>query len=233
MMQDFSDISTERLLGMQKGAKDVLECQRVLSKTGMNVISETLRGVTDQIEMQHYPKGDVYDHETHGQYYYHSHRAQEHGHFHLFLRQPGMPRAILCRVGEPQDCFSHLVALSMDPFGMLRGLFTTNRWVSGENWYGCEDVILMLDHFCIDHAYPSWPTNRWLSGIVKMFYPQICDLLRSRDRVVGDWQEQHPDRDVLEDRELEIPSEIACSVAQQVRAIDEELVKRQNKDAAL
>lgn len=33
---------------------------------------------------------------THSQYYYHAQRsdAGEHGHFHLFIRQPGMPEGI-------------------------------------------------------------------------------------------------------------------------------------------
>lgn len=103
--------------------------------------------------MNHYPDGDVYDHETHGQYYYHAHRDDEHGHFHLFLRPKGMPSGIKPAAVEDfeepkaqNDALSHLIAISMDEFGRPKALFTTNRWVTAEYWYGCEDVIRMLDH---------------------------------------------------------------------------------------
>ena len=47
-------------------------------------------------ELEHYPKDDVFDGETYSQYYYHAHRAgtNENGHFHTFLRQPGIPTGI-------------------------------------------------------------------------------------------------------------------------------------------
>ena len=45
---------------------------------------------------QTYHAGDVYDAETHAQFFYHAHPAEqrrsgEHGHFHCFLRPRGMP----------------------------------------------------------------------------------------------------------------------------------------------
>ena len=30
-----------------------------------------------------------------------------------------------------------------------------------------------LDRFDIDHAYPSWPVNRWLTAMVRLFRPQM------------------------------------------------------------
>ncbi len=48
---------------------------RVVAKTGGNIVGEALRGQGTFYEWNHYPKGDVYDSETHPQYYYHAHAA--------------------------------------------------------------------------------------------------------------------------------------------------------------
>lgn len=232
---DLSNVSTERLLRMQSAGKDVLECQRVLQKVGLNIVGDILKTSDNFYQMNHYPEGDVYDHETHGQYYYHAHRNGEHGHFHLFLRPKGMPMGLKPKALEdykepkvPNDALSHLIAISMDAYGLAQGLFTTNRWVTAEYWYDYEDVIQMLDHFKIDHANPSWPTNRWVGGMVQLFYPQICRLLKIRDEVMTDWVEQNPDQNAYEDRDLEITSEEPCDVKEQIRAIEKELEKRQS-----
>ena len=76
---------------MARAGEQILECYRVLEKTGGNVVAEVLRGQGTFYEFDHYPDGDVYDPETHSQFYYHAHREGEHGHFHTFLREKGMP----------------------------------------------------------------------------------------------------------------------------------------------
>ena len=43
--------------------------------------------------------------------------------------------------------------------------------------------------------------------------PQVEMLLRHRDAVVEAWQEQYPDRDVLEDRELEMTGYLPLDMA--------------------
>jgi len=230
---DFSKISVERLEKMLKAGHEVVNCQRVLTKVGENIVSDILRGSGTFYQMNHYPEGDVYDHDTHGQYYYHAHREEEHGHFHLFLRPKGMPDGIkpvkVDDFQEPKavnDALSHLIGISMDEFGNPKALFTTNRWVTAEYWYAYEDVIKMLDHFEIDHANPSWPANRWTGAMVQLFYPQICDLLRIRDDVVADWVKVHPGDNVFENRDLDVTSEQECNVAEQIAAIEAELNKR-------
>src|SRR3546814_14192456 len=64
-----------------------------------NLVGELLKNNGTFYEWDHYPPGDVYDHETHGQYYYHAHAADqrfdgEHGHFHTFVRPKGMPPGV-------------------------------------------------------------------------------------------------------------------------------------------
>ncbi|SCA57793.1 conserved hypothetical protein [Candidatus Terasakiella magnetica] len=233
MKADFKNVATERLKKMLKAGHEVENCQRVLTKVGENIVADLLKGSGTFFQMNHYPEGDVYDHDTHGQYYYHAHRDGEHGHFHLFLRPKGMPKGVKPLVGDDfkkpkakNDALSHLIAISMDAFGAPQSLFTTNRWVTAEYWYDCEDVIKMLDHFEIDHASPSWPANRWVGAMVQLYYPQICDLLRTRDHVIEDWKNEHPDVNVFEDRHLEITSELECNVHYQIAEIEEELKRR-------
>jgi len=227
---DLRGLSRAVLSVMAEAGREVVDCYRVLAKSGDNVVGEILRGQGEFYEWTHYPKGDVYDHESHAQYYYHAHpkaeRPGEHGHFHTFLRSKGMPKGIrpapvaeYARPADANDALSHLVAISMNDGGHATQLFTTNRWVTGETWYAARDVIAMLDNFAIDLARPSWPVNRWITAMLRLFRPQIETLLIERDRVVGAWERRAPKGDVFEDRRLEVPATVEISVDDQVRRI--------------
>ena len=111
----------------------------------------------------------------------------------------------------------------MDRLGFPIGLFATNRWVTAGGWYHARDVVRMVDRFRMDHAYPSWPTNRWMSAMFQLFRPQIAALVMQRDEVLASWQERHPDRDPYEDRELEITGSLRITVDEQLRAVRREL----------
>ncbi len=228
----FDSIARSDLETMQKGANEVVEAHRVLKKGGLNVVGECLKDQGTFYEMQHYPKGDVYDNESFCQYYYHNHREDmdEHGHFHTFMRAGGMqpemqPVAYNGKVEWPlgDDAISHIVCISMDSAGFPIGLFSTNRWVTGEAWYSCEHVVAMLDSWEIDHAFPNQAVNLWISGMVKLFKPQIVALLNQRDAVLEDWQQKHPDEDVFEDRRLEVMGEYQISVEKQQAAVEKAL----------
>jgi hypothetical protein len=210
---------------MLAAGEEALECERVLKKAGLNIVGEILRGQGEFCEYNHYPEDDIYDPETHAQYYYHAHRGipGEHGHFHTFLRYAGIAKG-MTPVPHPEaptgkDAIAHVIAISMDAYGWPIGLFATNRWVAGDTWYSAEDVIRMIDCFAIDHAYPSWPVNRWISAMMRLFRPQIETLLRERDRVVADWGEHHADVDVLEDRRLEVTGYRLISVEGQLHHV--------------
>lgn len=231
-------LSTEALEDMAEAGAEVMEIHRVLAKTGDNLVGELLKHNGTFYEWDHYPPGDIYDHETHGQYYYHAHASDqrfqgEHGHFHTFVRPRGMPPGIKpAKVAgyvapeDPNDALSHLVAIAMTPGGLPFRLFTVNRWVTGEVWYKADDVIRLLDVFKIDHAQPSWPVNRWIGAMIRLFKPQIADLLQARDRKVAAWQELAPDGDVFEDRSLEVTSFLDISIDRQVRGVTKALLAR-------
>ncbi len=221
-------LSRTELQQMLAAAQEVEECYRVMRKGGLNIVGEILRGQAEFVELDHYPDDDVFDPDTHAQYYYHAHRGLdgEHGHFHTFLRQPGMAqgvRPIEYAASDPwpqgDDALSHLVCISMDAYGYPIGLFTTNRWVTAEAWYRAADVIGMLERFRIDHAAPSWPVNRWISAMFVLFRPQMAALLQVRDEVVDQWQSQVAPADVFEDRKLDVTSRLPISVDAQVRRV--------------
>lgn len=229
LMPDMQTLSFDELSVMRDAGQDIAECYRVLSKADLNIVGEVLRGQGEFIELSHYPDDDVFDRDTQAQYYYHAHRGlpDEHGHFHTFVRQPGMPagmRPMVYEASEPwpsgSSALSHLIGISMDAYGYPIGLFTTNRWVTDEAWYSANDVIQLLGRFKIDHAAPSWPVNRWISAMFVLFRPQMKALLAHRDATVAAWAAQHPSEDVFEDRQLELTSWTAISVEAQMACIN-------------
>jgi hypothetical protein len=239
VVPDLSQLSLAQLQTMQGAGQEIMECYRVLKKAGLNIVGEVLRDALHKgdifYEFTHYPEDDVYDRDTHAQYYYHAHRGEvgEHGHFHTFLRSAGMPAGV-APIDHPatepwpqgNDALSHLVAIAMDSYGYPTGLFTTNRWVTAEAWYPAEQVIPMLDRFNIDHAFPSLPVNRWISALFVLYRPHIEALLERRDETVCAWAAAHPGGDVFEDRKLDITSQMGISVEDTLNGIEQEITSR-------
>jgi hypothetical protein len=256
-MVDFTRLIRAELETMVAAGREVAECHRVLARTSDSVVSEALKGHEIFYEWVHYPEGDVYDPESHAQFFYHAHPpaqrpAGEHGHFHCFLRPRGMPAGVapmmlpelaiadapaaphdplLAPIAQPNqgsgnDKLSHLVAIGMSPAGLPVRLFTTNRWVTGETWYRAEDVGRMLDRFVVDHAKPSWPLNRWIGAMFRLFRPQMLELLQARDVAIMNWRRRHRGKvHVFEDRRLEVTSQAAIDLDVQLRSIETALRK--------
>jgi hypothetical protein len=213
-----------------EAAAEVLDCMRVLAKSGSNLVAEAL-GTHEFIEWDHYPPHDVHDPEGHAQYYFHAHpatdkRESDYGHFHTFLRAKGMPEGVIpapvppnTAKELPEEPICHLIAISMTREGLPDRLFTTNRWVAGDTWYAAPDIIKMLDRFVIDLSHPSWPLNRWLTAMLVLYRPQIEQLLHERDKRIAAWQAEHPDVEVYEDRRLEITSALKISIEEQIRSM--------------
>lgn len=225
-------LSREELDRMKQAADSIGENLRLLKKSAQNMVGQCLANQGTFFEDEHYPKGDVYDGESHAQYYYHAHRPDsgEHGHFHTFLRSAGMPRTAKAvpysgKAKRPTGiaALSHIVAVSMNRPGMPVGMFTTNRWVTDETFYPVEDVARMVDRFSIEQSYPCLATNRAITAVLHLFKPQVLALLQQRDRTIAAWAEKYPDRDVYEDRELEITSIIDINVEQQQAAVKKAL----------
>ena len=232
LKKELAALPSEQLEQMAQVGASLKENLRLLKKSGHNPVGRCLENQGMFYEDAHYPKGDVYDRESHAQYYYHAHRPEsgEHGHFHTFVRARGIPRGIkpVPYSGDGvrptgKDAISHLIAISMDRPGMPIALFTTNRWVTGESFYSAEDVTELLDKFTIEQSYPCLATNRTITNLVGLFKPQIAALAARRDEVIQDWARQHPDRDVYEDRELEITSITDINIDRQIAAVNRAL----------
>jgi hypothetical protein len=194
--------------------RDALFWERVLAKSGANIVGEVLVHQGTFYEWNHYPPGDVLDPDSGSQWYYHAHpkdqRPGEHGHFHTFRRD-----------GER---IVHLVAVSADRHGRAIQLFTTNRWVTGESWAPAGEAATLLDRFDVALAKPSWPVNRWLGSLLRFYAPRIRELLAARDAAIEDWRRQHPEVDAYEDRRLEVTSRQSIDLARDVAALEQSLL---------
>lgn len=238
---DFSKLPRARLEDMFEAAAIVLETMRVEAGANSNISKDILRFTDNYMEWEHIPPDDVYDQQSHSQYYFHTHAKgnehnglhdDEHGHFHTFIRGKGFPDGIKPvttedfnpdNVKDISEINSHLIAIATNNYGQPMRLFTTNRWVVADTWVAAEDNIKLLDFYNVDHAYPSWPVNLWITNMIRLYRPQIEELIRQRDVKIEDWKKQHPDKNVFEDRDLEVTSYLDIDLEKQIDAIEKAL----------
>ena len=223
-------IAAARLELMAMAGVEVTTAERAFARQNSSVVARLLRDEGTFFEWDHFPAGDIYDPVSGAQYFYHAHgaapktvgqdgkfhnlmppahsgaqrSASEHGHFHTFLRPSG------------SDVPCHVVAIAMDYHGRPIRLFTVNRWVTEEGWAAASQLIRMLDRFVIDQPRPSRWVNRWLAAVMRLFRPQIEDLLRQRDSAIAEWARRHPGVDPYTAREFEILSQMDISLAGQI-----------------
>jgi hypothetical protein len=237
-------VSRDEIEQMSSAAVVIRDCRRELAARGADLLREVTAGSPTAGDWRHYPEGEVYDPNSHAQYFFHVHpaelrRAPEHGHFHTFLRAEGMPAgaaplllpelAVAAVTAVPPQAaplkrglreeVSHLVAIAIDIHGQPIRLFTTNRWVTGETWYRAEDVIRMLDRFAIAEVAPSLVVNRWIGAMIQLFRPQVAALLQVRDDTVMAWRRRRRTH-VFEDPRLEVTSSLDIDVDAQLEFID-------------
>lgn len=235
-MVDMNTLPIDRLEAMQQAAGVVSETMRVLHKSGANVVGEILKTSDEFVQWKHVPKEDVYDNNSHCQYYYHAHpkspegtdlHDDEHGHFHTFIRGRGMPDHIKPAPLEDYDpsieigaVNTHVVGIGMDKMGVPMRLFTVNRWVTGEIWHTADDVISLLDGFEVDQIQPAWPVNLWITNMIALFQPQIEDLLIKRDLKIEEWKKQKPDTNIYEDRDFEVTAYLDINLSEHITALE-------------
>jgi hypothetical protein len=229
---------------MQEAGAIVMECRRDSAGHQSGILGMIDADAGAIVDWQHYPVGEVYDPQSHAQYFYHAHPARqrsagEHGHFHTFLRAEGMPPGVAPLVlpeaalpdalpTRPQAAplkhgarneVSHLVAIALNSRGEPIRLFTTNRWVTGETWYRADEVIRMLDCFTMGAASGPTVLNRWITAIVALFRPQIAALLRLRDDTVMNWRRRRR-TNIFEDTRVEVTSSFDIDLEAQLAVLD-------------
>lgn len=183
---------------------EIAFCETILAKGGLNVLSDTFRGVSDIEAWEHYPPGDVFDPASNAQWFYHCHPVDEgvaeHGHFHCFHRPDGLNGAI-----------HHLIAIGVDANGRLLRLFTVNQWVVGDDWADAERTIDLVGRFDMQMPSPSYLVNRWLTAIFVAYESEIAELIRARDARLA---AHVPSQGVAprEDRALEVTSEFIVAL---------------------
>jgi hypothetical protein len=243
-------VSPAQIERMQSAARVIRSCRHELAARNASLVGEITGGTAAFSEWRHYPEGEVYDPQSHAQYFFHAHGtegrpAREHGHFHTFLRAEGMPAGVaplllpeLALADVPllppqaaplkrgiRDEVSHLIAIAVDYRGEPIRLFTTNRWVTGETWYRADDVIRMLDRFTITEIAPSPLLNIWVGSMIRLFHPQIAALLRARDDTVMAWRRRRRTQ-VFEDARLEVTSSLDIELEKQLAFVDSIRVRR-------
>ena len=196
---------------VERAVAEMRFCEALLAKSGLNILTETLRDVSDVTLWEHYPPGDVFDPESGAQWYYHSHAIggdgpqggqagapdDEHGHFHCFIRPQGAEGPI-----------HHLVAVAVDAFGRPTRLFTVNQWVVGDDWLEASRAVALVKLFDVQLARPSYLVNRWLTAVITAHEAKIIDLIFQRDAALATIGADLAA--VLQDRSLEVLS--ACRV---------------------
>ena len=207
-----------RLELMAAAGREVVAAERALAKQGFNMVGRLLRDEGPFYAWDHYPAGDVFDSRHGAQYFFHAHGgaqrdAGEHGHFHSFVRPIGTGK------------LHHLVAVSVDHASRPIRLFTVNCWVTEDSWIRAPAAVALLDRFILDGPRPSRWVNRWLAALLRLFRPQIEQLLRQRDATLADWQSRHGGEDPFTARELEILSELPISTAAQMDSVTRALAK--------
>lgn len=203
LKKELQRLPTDRLKKMWKAGKEVENWQLILKKTDSTFLSEFMKSQRGLRQMTHLPIGGVVDPDSHSHYYYQANRGEEFGHFHLYYDLPSKKQGSV-----------HLVAVSTDAKGRPMRLFLPTTKHTNNRYCSYKEISKYLDRFRVDHAYPSWVCNQYLSALVQLFYPQILMMVEERDRLF---------KDALD---TNILSEVPISIPAQIKAIEEILKER-------
>jgi len=147
-----------------------------------------------------YPgESGIFDRRSRCQFYYHSHgAAHETGHFHTVRLFP--------------DHTAHLVAISMSPDGWPQALFTLNLWAIGDAEKTAPDLRHYVRGFHLRERAGPAPLVRFVNLMFQVFRAEIERLQDEKIKTLASYRMTHPDRDVVEDRALEVLSHVEIDV---------------------
>ncbi|KTD61237.1 DUF6969 family protein [Legionella spiritensis] len=236
-------LSPTKKTKMLRYARRILQAQHtIMVERQKNILHYTLQDQEQHVSMAHYPKGDRIDHQTGAQYFYHCHRenfdSMEHGHFHCFLRDKGIPERIKPTPLPDWDKnmnnpMTHIVAIALNCYGQPIRLFTVNRWVSQEVWYDARHVPGFVSRYKMTLKDPYWQIlDQWVEGMLHLFAPQIAWLHQQRDNILEQYKKTHPGQNAYESHDLEEVSQIAIDLQAQIQWLlesDMEPVARHDK----
>jgi hypothetical protein len=179
-------------------AQELAAIQLHYANKGLTLSQAALCGSPNFIEWQHYPRNDLSDSVSGYEFYYHAHSAREtppdeHGHFHLFKRD------LL-----NQSSFIHLIGISLNQMGLPVRIFTTNQWVTGEQFQWADQVMEGVHHFHLETKGRMAPISRWLVAFMRLFANEIEQLVLARDLRLASLSEVMDLEKVLELRDHHI-----------------------------
>lgn len=161
-------------------------------------------------EFTHFPAEDVIDSSTGAQYFLHRHSSEltsDSIHVHYFKRW--RPAELNLPIGDTVT--THLAALEFDYLGNPLGWFSVNQWVVADYWQTAKDTVELFKDWKInsvddgrgDSIDPK--CHEWLEIYMKLsLHNDIYELLVDRDKKLDSLVECNPDKNVFEDREVEI-----------------------------
>ena len=176
-------------------AQKLAAIQFYYANKGLTLSQAVLCGSPSFVEWQHYPRNDFADSVSGYEFYYHAHSAQEtpsdeHGHFHVFRRD------LL-----DQSRFTHLIGVSLNHLGIPVRIFTTNQWVTGEQFQWADRVMEDIRQFHLHAIGRMAPIANWLGAFIRLFIHEIEQLVLARDLRVASLSERMELAKVLEFRE--------------------------------
>lgn len=145
--------------------------------------------------------------------YYHTHdspafRPDEHGHFHLFTRNPDDPAQ-----------WAHVAALGMDHQGQPLRWFTVNQWVTGDAWTDADE--LSEAWACEAGAQAGDNVAQWLQAITGVYLDELAALLVERDRSLAEIADGRELPEVLTDRAVYLLAERPIDLLDRLRIVME------------
>ncbi|HWE74107.1 MAG TPA: hypothetical protein VG328_13160 [Stellaceae bacterium] len=173
-------MSRSALDAMAAAGQALVDAQRAMAACGTSPLAEAVQGAAPIYEWRHYPAGDIYDPDTHGQYFYHAHPPgdrkpsaghEEHGHFHTFLRAGGMPAGVSPLV-MPEFAVANNPAAPKAP--LIPSAPEIAAGEEAEPW--SHLVAIAMD--ATGAPLRFFTTNRWVTG--ETWYP-AADTARMLD----------------------------------------------------
>ena len=192
---------------MVAAARELMAVQAGYASKGIALCQAALCGAGKFVEWAHYPADDCSDPDSGFEFYYHAHTrdemsADEHGHFHVFRRDPRKARA-----------FFHVIGVSLNARGMPVKLFTTNTWVTGETMAPASRVANAARQFRVKAHGRVAPIARWLTALIQRHAAEIADLARERDEKLDRLASAGRTRNVLQqDRRVRVLSQRRVNV---------------------
>lgn len=210
-------------------ARRILRVYGSLAKSNAHLLSSILGGQAPT-QWAHYPDDDAIDAKRRYQWYYHSHSPAdrpgsiEHGHIHLFARtdarrtliDPDAEAMFLKRLAseEPGATTRHLLAISLNPVGVPISLFTTNRWVTGDQLLSSKSSLRLLQSISMDTGNKA--IDQLVCSLLRLYQPKLATLFRQRDRTL--FARSRRGAGTLDDESVEILSEIPIDLDRAISA---------------